>query len=426
MEPGNEEGTSFIARPGRVSKSNGIVGLIERELTMPRVIVSLLLTILLSVYATEVARSVRIHDPDLVTSPESLELVIKETKQITLTLNKSITDTLLITFKPKPYYTLSQESFNISSANNVMHLNVTGDFVASKTFVELASCKTQNGEDCPVNATKVFTSVTIMYSYVMKFLIMATGWIYFVAWSVSFYPQIWLNFRRKSVEGLNFDFLYLNIIGFTCYSIYNVFMFFDEEVQELYELEKPRSVIPVFPNDVVFALHALVACIITGLQCFIYERGQQRISYICWGWSSTLIAISLGCLGASLFKAINWLQFINYLSYIKLAVTASKYLPQAILNFKRKSTVGWSIGNILLDFTGGSMDILQMILQAVNTDDWSGFTGNKVKFGLGIVSMGFDVLFIIQHYCLYRHTESFDLKPTKPSVVTVNTVEVIA
>ena len=47
-----------------------------------------------------------------------------------------------------------------------------------------------------------------------------------------------------------------------------------------------------------------------------------------------------------------------------MAVTLSKYFPQAILNFRRQSTVGWSIGNVLLDFTGGSMDIVQLVLQS--------------------------------------------------------------
>lgn len=36
------------------------------------------------------------------------------------------------------------------------------------------------------------------------------------------------------------------------------------------------------------------------------------------------------------------------------------------MNFKRKSTVGWSIGNVLLDFTGGSFSLLQMGLQWYN------------------------------------------------------------
>ena len=39
------------------------------------------------------------------------------------------------------------------------------------------------------------------------------------------------------------------------------------------------------------------------------------------------------------------------------------------MNFRRKSTVGWSIGNILLDFTGGILSMLQMFLIAYNTGD---------------------------------------------------------
>ena len=38
-------------------------------------------------------------------------------------------------------------------------------------------------------------------------------------------------------------------------------------------------------------------------------------------------------------------------------------------------------------------------------DDWSAFRGNPVKFGLGLVSILFDIVFIIQHYVLYRNRE---------------------
>lgn len=39
---------------------------------------------------------------------------------------------------------------------------------------------------------------------------------------------------------------------------------------------------------------------------------------------------------------------------------------QALMNYRRRSTEGWSIGNVLLDFTGGALSILQMILQSYN------------------------------------------------------------
>lgn len=36
------------------------------------------------------------------------------------------------------------------------------------------------------------------------------------------------------------------------------------------------------------------------------------------------------------------------------------------MNYTRKSTIGWSIGNVLLDFTGGILSMLQMMLNAFN------------------------------------------------------------
>ena len=87
-------------------------------------------------------------------------------------------------------------------------------------------------------------------------------------------------------------------------------------------------------------------------------------------------------------------------SLIKLGVTVSKYVPQALSNYRRKSTVGWSIGNVLLDLTGGFLSIAQLILDGA-TKGWSGVVGDPVKFALGFVSIVFDILFIVQHYVLY-------------------------
>lgn len=93
------------------------------------------------------------------------------------------------------------------------------------------------------------------------------------------------------------------------------------------------------------------------------------------------------------------------------------------MNYRRKSTVGWSIGNILLDFTGGMLSMLQMIIISHNygkwiqkwskefiliwiylPDDWVSIFGDPTKFGLGLFSVVFDIFFMIQHYILYRHS----------------------
>jgi cystinosin len=51
---------------------------------------------------------------------------------------------------------------------------------------------------------------------------------------------------------------------------------------------------------------------------------------------------------------------------------------------------------------GGSMSIAQMMLQASNTDDWSGFIGNPWKVGTGLFTVIFDLIFMFQHYVLYH------------------------
>ena len=108
-------------------------------------------------------------------------------------------------------------------------------------------------------------------------------------------------------------------------------------------------------------------------------------------------------IAAGVSDSFTWLQFITYASYVKLGITIVKYMPQAWMNFQRKSTEGWSIGNVLLDFTGGSLSMLQMIMDSYNLNDWSSFFGDFTKFGLGLFSVLFDILFILQHYVCYRY-----------------------
>lgn len=252
------------------------------------------------------------------------------------------------------------------------------------------------------NTREGFVRVTVMKSETIEVVSTIIGWIYFVAWSVSFWPQIVENFRRKSVIGLNFDFLSLNLIGFTLYGCFNVFLFWVNSIQEEYYTKHPRGVLPVTPPDVFFPIHAVFATSITIFQCFIFERGNQTVSKGCLAillGIAIFIAVTLILAAVSV---ITWLDMLYYFSYVKLGITIIKYVPQAYMNFRRKSTVGWSIGNILLDFTGGSLSIIQMILIAHNNDDWSSIFGDPTKFGLGFFSVLFDVFFMLQHYVFYR------------------------
>jgi hypothetical protein len=79
---------------------------------------------------------------------------------------------------------------------------------------------------------------------------------------------------------------------------------------------------------------------------------------------------------------------------------------QVVMNVSRKSTVGWSIENVLLDFSGGLLSVAQLLLQCAVKSDFTQILGNPVKFGLGFVSLLFDIVFMVQHYMVYANGTS--------------------
>jgi cystinosin len=97
-----------------------------------------------------------------------------------------------------------------------------------------------------------------------------------------------------------------------------------------------------------------------------------------------------------------WLDLSYFCSFIKMGVTLVKYIPQVHLNLSRQSTEGWSIDNVLLDLGGGVLSLAQLFVSCMVLHDWSAVTGNPIKMGLGMASLGFDVIFILQHYVWYR------------------------
>ncbi|CAF0894339.1 unnamed protein product [Brachionus calyciflorus] len=246
--------------------------------------------------------------------------------------------------------------------------------------------------------------VDVIHSHYINILIQIIGWVYFLAWSISFYPQVILNYRIKDVSGLSLDYILLNILGHSCYSVFNISFYWISQVQKEYFNKHPRGVNPVLLNDVFFSIHAASITLLTGIQCIVYKRSEHNVSTIAKILFLTMVTILLVTGIVCIFSGISILQYIYIFSYVKLAITLMKYIPQAYINYKRKSTVGWSILNVLLDFVGGSLSLLQMFFLAYNYNDWTSIFGSPTKLGLGLFSILFDLVFIFQHYVLYRNS----------------------
>ncbi|CAG7832302.1 unnamed protein product [Allacma fusca] len=266
--------------------------------------------------------------------------------------------------------------------------------VTIKSFLE--------GDSQNISSTNIFFRISVYQYAVLIIVSEVVGWIYFVAWSVSFYPQIYQNWRRKSVRGLSLDFVFMNWTGFFVYTMFNIGLFYVPSVQDEYLSRNPTGQIPVQSNDVFFSIHALFATSVTCLQCIFYDKGAQTISKTGKTILMSIFAVIFVLFIITVSSAIVWLDFLTACSTIKLLITLIKYVPQAYMNYARKSTSGWCIGNILLDLTGGILSVVQMLILAFNNNDWSSLFGDYTKFGLGAFSILFDIFFIIQHYVLYN------------------------
>ena len=165
----------------------------------------------------------------------------------------------------------------------------------------------------------------------LKIAANVVGWIYFACWTASFYPQVYKNWKRQSVVGFSFDYLALNIAGYVSYSFYTLTVYFDRAIQEYFhKMEKQSSSDQdntVKLTDVVFATHGLAICVVEMLQCFMYERGNQRLSR---GTLAIIMLLLAGLLGGVLVAAFStdslskWAWTLSYSGYCKSGVSFVK------------------------------------------------------------------------------------------------------
>jgi uncharacterized protein with PQ loop repeat len=90
------------------------------------------------------------------------------------------------------------------------------------------------------------------------------GWIYFTAWTVSFFPQAMLNVQRKTTHGLMPDFPLLNVFGFSCYTLSTFLFLYSDTIRSQYAARHPASPEPTVRfNDLAFGSIGLGMSIVT-------------------------------------------------------------------------------------------------------------------------------------------------------------------
>ncbi|KAI9745715.1 MAG: hypothetical protein M1818_001251 [Claussenomyces sp. TS43310] len=246
------------------------------------------------------------------------------------------------------------------------------------------------------------------------------GWVYVIFWSLSFYPQPILNFQLKSTEGFSIDFATLNVLGLISYAVANGMLLFSPTVRMQYAGRHPSSPEPsVRFNDFAYALHGAVMIYSQFWPVVWGFRSKQRTSHVTlWIFWSCFFLIFRSVIFVFLSHDIrikftwDWLDVVYTLGSLKIFLTIIKYIPQVWRNYQRRSTEGFSVAQIMLDFGGGCLSIVQLVIDSSLQTDWSGITGNPAKLALGNVTMLFDVIFLAQNFVLYRQDKSKNELPS--------------
>ncbi|OAF67538.1 hypothetical protein A3Q56_04730 [Intoshia linei] len=243
---------------------------------------------------------------------------------------------------------------------------------------------------------KVRISVRIVHSFFFSILSNYLGWAFFFCWGFLYYPQLYRNYKRKSVEGLSLEFFLLNLTGIMCFFIFNCSFYFNDKVQLLYHVQHPKGIIPVKNTDIFVVLNLLLvnSCIL--FQFMMYGQTIQKFrkffKLVALVW--ILIAFIFGFV---ILQYISVLTYLYALSSIKILTTLFKAIPQLYLNYQLKTTVGLSMTAIYLDFFGTVFCMFQLVIDAFNNDDVYAALGNPAKVYISIISCFYSILFIIQN-----------------------------
>eukprot|EP00347_Sterkiella_histriomuscorum_P022883 403336799 len=239
-----------------------------------------------------------------------------------------------------------------------------------------------------------------------EFVTHVFGTIYLVSWSLSFYPQAWENLVRKSVKGFSFEFAILHPIAYFFYTIYTYTGRIDQH--------SATGVVVI--ADVIFSTHGFMLTSVHLSQFLIYKRGGER--RFPRRWCIIFVGVEVSLIAFFFLLEINGIKMpllmqTQMLCGYGLVVTnICKYTAQFYFNMRRKSTVGFSIKLVFLDFFGALFSLLQLLMDSIGQGEsvvgQSAF--NIVKFLISIIGVLFDIGFMIQHYCLYSYAVYNDQK----------------
>lgn len=166
-------------------------------------------------------------------------------------------------------------------------------------------------------------------------------------------------------------------------------------------------------HDLFFANHAFILANVIYLQLWYNGKTMANAYTIRFCQFAIFGAVILLI---STLSSTSILDVFYYLSAVKAVITIVKYIPQVILHMNNKSTMGWSLENVVLDLIGGLCSLSQSVVDAADANNIYLVLGNPIKLALGVISLMFDVIFIFQYFYYRRHESSLEIEESDPLI----------
>lgn len=249
------------------------------------------------------------------------------------------------------------------------------------------------------------------------------GWCYVLLWGLCNYPTLLSNIKLRSIQGISIDYLFFNGMGFSLYTMYTASMYCSSLVREEFKLANGQYPL-IKLNDVVFGTHNLIVNMVILSQAYVWgfkKNDNQRISILgVTILGITFLYVVLGGVYIYIHDGLvptdshfNWVYLFTSFGLVKIFMSVCKNIPQILYNYNRKSTHGWPILMVWLDFFGGFFSFVQLLVDAYGVGDMTAVFDNLPKLLLAIEVFVADAVFFWQHYYLYAESDLNKYGPVK-------------
>lgn len=198
--------------------------------------------------------------------------------------------------------------------------------------------------------------------------------------------------KVKSSDGLSFDLILINTFGYLLLVM-----------QDCFGIQSPKSQYSneVHITDLIFSFVGMTFCY-CGQVVFTQ---LPRTSKLTVSWFFGIMPIVAGILVILIMSICT--QEMNSVfrtcGSIKACISLMGYCPQIQLIFRNKSTKGWSIKSSVLEFTGGCLAIVQIVIDFFCVSNGEGFFAslNYGKFFLNFFCCVCCSVIFFQHFVLF-------------------------